>query len=44
MPTTTKCRRCHRALRSATSIARGYGRTCLRLHRQEQAARLVLAT
>lgn len=28
MPATTKCRRCHRVLRSADSIARGYGRTC----------------
>lgn len=26
--TTTRCTRCHRVLRSADSIARGYGRTC----------------
>ena len=44
MPTTTKCRRCHRALRSAESIARGYGRTCLRREREEAAARTVLAS
>lgn len=28
MTATTKCLRCHRTLRSAASIARGYGRTC----------------
>lgn len=46
MTTTTapKCRRCHRALRSADSIARGMGRTCARKDRQERAARVVLAT
>jgi uncharacterized Zn finger protein len=44
MTTTAKCRRCHRALRSADSIARGYGRHCHRLHRQEQAAKLLLAS
>jgi hypothetical protein len=43
MPTTTKCRRCHRVLRSASSIAAGIGRTCARRERQEQAAKLVLA-
>ena len=26
--TTARCTRCHRVLRSAASIARGYGRTC----------------
>jgi hypothetical protein len=41
--TTTKCTRCHRTLRSATSIAATMGRTCARKHRQEQAAKLVLA-
>jgi hypothetical protein len=41
---TTKCKRCHRALRSTDSIARGMGRTCARKHRQETAARLVLAS
>jgi hypothetical protein len=44
MTTTTKCRRCHRALRSATSIAVGMGRTCARKARQEAAAKLVLAS
>lgn len=44
MPTTAKCVRCHRTLRSADSIARTMGRTCARKHRQEQAAKLVLAT
>jgi hypothetical protein len=39
----TKCRRCHRNLRSADSIHRGIGRTCARKERQEQATRLVLA-
>lgn len=43
MNTTAKCTRCHRALRSATSIAAGMGRTCARKARQEAAARLVLA-
>ena len=43
MPATTKCRRCHRTLRSAASIAAGMGRTCARKTRQEAAARLVLA-
>jgi len=38
------CKRCGRTLRAADSIARSYGRTCLRKHRQEQAARLILAT
>ena len=41
--TTAKCARCHRTLRSADSIARRMGRTCARKHRQEQAAKLVLA-
>jgi len=44
MPTTIKCRRCHRALRSATSIAAGVGPTCARRERQETAAKLVLAS
>ncbi|EOD70352.1 DUF6011 domain-containing protein [Amycolatopsis vancoresmycina] len=39
MATTAKCKRCKRVLRSAESIARGYGRHCAR----EEAARLVLA-
>ncbi|HEY3477869.1 MAG TPA: DUF6011 domain-containing protein [Streptomyces sp.] len=43
MTTTPKCKRCHRALRSLDSIARGMGRHCARLARQEAAARLVLA-
>lgn len=38
-----QCKRCHRTLRATDSIARGYGRTCARKHRQEQAARVVLA-
>jgi len=38
------CKRCHRTLRAADSIARGYGRTCARKHAQETAARLILAT
>lgn len=37
--TTAKCTRCHRILRSAASIARGRGRTCERLARQEAAAK-----
>lgn len=41
---TAKCKRCHRALRSADSIARQMGRTCARKARQEQAAKLVLAS
>ena len=32
------CRRCHRTLRSAASIATGYGPTCLRRERAERAA------
>lgn len=40
---TAKCKRCHRVLRSADSIARGMGRTCARKARQEAAAKLVLA-
>lgn len=40
---TAKCKRCHRVLRSADSIARQMGRTCARKARQEAAARLVLA-
>lgn len=43
MVTTAKCKRCKRVLRSADSIARGYGRHCARLARREEAARLVLA-
>lgn len=43
MNTTAKCTRCHRTLRSATSIAAGMGRTCARKARQEAAAKLVLA-
>src|ERR1043165_7394383 len=39
-----QCKRCHRTLRSANSIARQYGRHCYRLHRQEEAAKRVLAT
>jgi hypothetical protein len=39
-----QCKRCHRTLRSADSIARGMGRHCARKDRQEQAARLILAT
>lgn len=39
-----QCKRCHRTLRAADSIARGYGRHCLRLHRQEEAAKRVLAS
>ena len=39
-----QCKRCHRTLRSADSIARGYGRHCHRLHRQEEAAKLLLAS
>lgn len=41
MTTTTdtpQCTRCHRPLRSAKSIARGYGEHCGRLNRREQAA------
>lgn len=41
---TAKCKRCHRVLRSADSIARQMGRTCARKARQEQAAKLVLAS
>lgn len=41
--TSPKCKRCGRGLRSAQSIAQGRGRHCQRLHRQEQAAKLVLA-
>jgi uncharacterized Zn finger protein len=40
MATTTKCRRCDRVLRSATSIAAGIGPTCARRHRA--AAQIVL--
>lgn len=36
--TTTRCTECHRPLRSATSIARGRGRTCDRKTRQAAAA------
>lgn len=43
MTTTAKCKRCKRVLRSAESIARGRGRHCERLHRREEAAKLVLA-
>lgn len=43
MNTTAKCKRCKRVLRSAESIARGYGRHCARMHRREEAAKLVLA-
>lgn len=43
MNETTKCRRCHRKLRSTASVAAGIGRTCARKERQEQAAKLVLA-
>lgn len=43
MTITTKCKRCHRVLRAADSIARQMGRTCARKARQEAAARLVLA-
>ena len=39
-----QCKRCHRTLRSADSIARGMGRTCARKERQEQAAKLLLAS
>src|SRR5436190_19900625 len=42
--TTTKCTRCHRTLRSASSIAAKMGRTCARKARQEAAAKLVLAS
>lgn len=42
MPATTKCRRCHRVLRSAESIARQMGRTCARRVRQESAAKSIL--
>lgn len=41
---TAKCRRCHRALRSAASRAAGVGPVCARRERKEAAARLVLAT
>lgn len=37
------CTRCGRGLRSAASVLAGMGRTCARKHRQEQAAKLVLA-
>ncbi|GAB3156341.1 hypothetical protein GCM10027258_62610 [Amycolatopsis stemonae] len=40
---TAKCKRCGRTLRSLDSIARGRGRHCERLYRQEQAAKLILA-
>jgi Family of unknown function (DUF6011) len=35
---TTNCRRCHALLRSARSVARGYGDRCWTLRRQEDAA------
>lgn len=35
--TTTKCRRCHRPLRDAKSIAAGYGPTCIRRVRADTA-------
>jgi hypothetical protein len=44
MNITTKCTRCHRTLRSASSLAVGMGRTCARKARQEQAAKLILAS
>lgn len=40
---TAKCTRCGRGLRSAASVLARMGRTCARKHRQEQAAKLVLA-
>lgn len=39
-----QCKRCHRTLRAADSIARQMGRTCARKARQEAAARVVLAS
>lgn len=41
MDTTTKCRKCHRPLRTAESIARGYGPTCYRKVRQAAKARII---
>jgi uncharacterized Zn finger protein len=35
---TTKCRSCHRVLRSASSIAAGIGPTCARNEKRKQAA------
>jgi len=38
MAETTTCTRCGRQLRTAQSVAVGYGRTCLKRERQERAA------
>lgn len=40
---TTKCGKCHRTLRSAASVALGYGPTCYRKVRQAAKAKAITA-